>query len=306
VGCVLLDAVGVIIAVAAHQKAGQVHAEALAIQKAREAGLVSHIHTIVVTLEPCNHHGRTPPCTEAILATPAKAVVIGMPDPNSLVHGGGAARLRAAGLNVCFLDAAQQPALTQALRRLLAPFTKRVTLGLPWVTVKQAINRAGNMLPEPGHKTFTSPSSLVLAHQLRRRADAIITGSGTIIADAPEFTVRHVDEIAGKRRKLVLFDRRRRIPADYLEAAAQRGFEIIFAAELDPALRELAKQGALEVLVEAGSQLTAAVLSSPYWDEHVLITQSTTPGGEDQIEIRHNTTSAVQSAAKEKHVFGYH
>src|SRR5665213_3561108 len=110
VGCVLLDRSGAVLGVAAHQKAGALHAEALAIKTARAAGLVHLIHTVVVTLEPCNHHGRTPPCTEAILATPAKAVVIGMADPNSLVQRRGAKRL-AAGLSVSFLDHAQQPDL---------------------------------------------------------------------------------------------------------------------------------------------------------------------------------------------------
>jgi diaminohydroxyphosphoribosylaminopyrimidine deaminase / 5-amino-6-(5-phosphoribosylamino)uracil reductase len=306
VGCLLLDAAGDVISIAAHQKAGQLHAEALAIQMAHEAGLASHIHTVVVTLEPCNHQGRTPPCTEAILSTTAKVVVIGMADPNPLVQGGGVERLRAAGLVVSLLDEAHQPALAQALKRLLAPFTKRMTQGLPWVTVKQAINREGTMLPQPGRKTFTSRSSLELAHTLRRRADAIVTGSGTILADAPEFTVRQVEEIVGKRRKLVLFDRRRRIPNGYIEAATRRGFEVIFGAELEPVLRALANQGVLEVLIEAGPQLTAAVLSSPYWDEHVVITQSAPSGGEDQIDIRHNTTSPAQSVAEERHVFRHH
>lgn len=305
VGCALLDAAGGIIAVAAHQKAGQPHAEVLAIQEAQRAGLVNHIHTVVVTLEPCNHQGRTPPCTGAILATSAKAAVIGVADPNPHVQGGGAERLRAAGLAVSFVDAARQPVMARTLQRLLAPFKKRVTRGLPWVTVKQAINRARNMLPQPGQKTFASQSSLVLAHRLRRRADAIITGSGTILADAPEFTVRHVEDIAGKRRKLVMFDRRRRIPDEYLEAAAERGFDTVFASEWEPALTGLAGQGVLEVLVEAGPQLTASILASPYWDEHVLITQCATPGGDDQIEIRQHTMSPALAESEGKYVLGY-
>ena len=306
VGCVLLDRSGAVLGVAAHQKAGALHAEALAIKTARAAGLAHLIHTVVVTLEPCNHHGRTPPCTEAILETPAKAVVIGMADPNSQVNGGGAKRLAAAGLSVSFLDHAQQPDLAQALERLLGPFTKRVTCGLPWVTVKQAINCDGNMLPPAGQKTFTSQSSLKLAHSLRRRADAILTGSGTILADAPHFTVRHVEDIAGKRRKLVLFDRRQRISKAYLEAATARGFEIIFAREFEPALRALASEGALEVLVEAGPQLTASVLASPFWDEHVLITQSAEPGGQDTVEIKHNNMTAEKLAKEVKHVLRHH
>jgi diaminohydroxyphosphoribosylaminopyrimidine deaminase / 5-amino-6-(5-phosphoribosylamino)uracil reductase len=302
VGCALLDKNGRTISVAAHQRAGQPHAEVLAIQSARAAGMADHIHTVVVTLEPCSHWGRTLPCTDAILATSAKAVVIGVADPNPHVKGGGADCLRAAGLAVSFFDAASDPALAQALNRLIAPFRKRVTAGLPWVTVKQALNRAGNMLPCTGQKPFTSKSSLTLAHQLRRRADAIITGSGTILADDPHFTVRHVEDVAGKRRKLVLFDRRRRVSSGYVDAASQRGFDTVFATELEPALRALASQGAIEVLVEAGALLTASVLASPFWDEHVRITQAAAANLEDLIEIRHNGKSSSEPAAEEKHV----
>lgn len=292
VGCVLLDAGGYVISVAAHHGAGQLHAEASAIAQAHDAGLAENIHTVVVTLEPCNHWGRTPPCTEAILTTPAKQVVIGVADPNPHVSGGGADRLKAAGLAVSYFDVGRQPELGQALHRLIAPFRKRVTLGLPWVTVKQALNRMGNMLPPAGQKTFTARSSLVLAHRLRRRADAIITGSGTILADDPHFTIRHVEDIAGKRRKLVLFDRRRVVSDDYVAGAEQRGFEVVFADELEPTLRALAKGGALEVLAEAGPQLTSMVLASQFWDEHVLISQAAIDDGEDKIETRYNTRKA--------------
>ena len=191
VGCALLDQQGRIITLAAHHGAGQLHAEALAIKQARDAGRVAEIAAVVVTLEPCNHHGRTPPCTEAILATPARLVVFAQADPNPKVAGQGAARLRAAGLDV------EEFRADAASKRLIAPFKKQVTQGLPWVTVKQAINMSGTMLPPPNQKTFTSPQSLLLAHQLRKRTDAILTGSGTILADAPLFTIRHVPDSCG-------------------------------------------------------------------------------------------------------------
>ncbi|MEO9168383.1 MAG: bifunctional diaminohydroxyphosphoribosylaminopyrimidine deaminase/5-amino-6-(5-phosphoribosylamino)uracil reductase RibD, partial [Aestuariivirga sp.] len=209
VGCVLLDADGNVLNVAAHHAAGQFHAEALAIKQCREAGRAHLIHTVVVTLEPCNHTGRTPPCSEAILSTSARGVWIGMADPNAHVVGGGAERLRRAGLNVQFLHMADDEKIKSELQRLIAPFAKRVIKGLPWVTIKQAINRQGSMVPPKGQKTFTSQSSLIMAHTLRRRADAIITGSGTVIADDPHFTVRLVTDFPNKHRKLVLLDRRR-------------------------------------------------------------------------------------------------
>jgi diaminohydroxyphosphoribosylaminopyrimidine deaminase / 5-amino-6-(5-phosphoribosylamino)uracil reductase len=290
VGCVLLDKDGNVLSVAAHQKAGTLHAEALAIKQCAEREL---IHTVVVTLEPCNHTGRTGPCAEAILATPAKNVWIGMADPNPHVAGGGADRLRKAGLKVQFLNQTDAPKLKSDLQRLIAPFTKRVTQGLPWVTIKQAVNAQGSMIPPIGQKTFTSQSSLILAHQLRRRSDAIITGSGTVLADDPHFTVRLVEDFANKKRNLVLFDRRRRIPRSYLDAAIARGFEISFADDLLVTLKHLAEQGALEVLVEAGPSLTQSFFDSNLWDEHVLITR----GDPDQIQIIQN---------KESHVFRNH
>jgi diaminohydroxyphosphoribosylaminopyrimidine deaminase / 5-amino-6-(5-phosphoribosylamino)uracil reductase len=277
VGCVLLDKAGNVLATAAHHGAGQLHAEALAIKQARADGKADLIHTLVVTLEPCNHHGRTPPCTEAILATCAQHVVIGVLDPNPHVAGGGAKRLRQAGLLVDVLLHG-----TEQVQRLLAPFTKRVRHGLPFVTVKKALNRAGNMLPPKGQKTFTSQGSLMLAHALRRRADVIVTGSGTVLADDPHFTVRLLPDHAEKRRKLVLFDRRKRIPQTYIEDAVARGFDVSLAMDFETALRQVTADGALEVLVEAGPALTAHVLQTPFWDEHVVITQTE---AEDQITI---------------------
>jgi diaminohydroxyphosphoribosylaminopyrimidine deaminase / 5-amino-6-(5-phosphoribosylamino)uracil reductase len=280
VGCVLLDAVGNVLAIAAHQGAGTLHAEARAIEEARAGGNLADIHTVVVTLEPCNHHGRTPPCTEAILATPARCVVIGVSDPNPHVSGGGAARLKEAGLNVQFFAGD-----TTQLKRLIAPFSKRTTQGLPFVTVKQAINRDDSMVPPAGQKTFTSQGSLLIAHALRRRADAIITGSGTVLADDPLFTVRHLPDHLGKRRNLYIFDRRGRVPFSYLEAATQRGLDAIIVSDLEAVLREAAAAGINEILVEAGPQLTSHVLQSRWWDEHVRVTQT---DGEDKVEILAN------------------
>jgi diaminohydroxyphosphoribosylaminopyrimidine deaminase/5-amino-6-(5-phosphoribosylamino)uracil reductase len=294
VGCVLLDAEGQVLAIGAHERAGLAHAEAAAIAAARANGVADRIGTVVVTLEPCNHHGRTPPCTEVLLQTPARHLLIGAADPNPMVAGGGAERLRAAGLAVSFLQETHEPALHAALERLIAPFAKRITRGLPWLTVKQAINREGTMLPPPGQKTFTSQTSLRFAHELRRRADAIITGAGTILADDPHFTVRHVADFPGKRRKLVLFDRGRHVPRTYIEAATARGFDCLLADDLQAVLGQLAESGVMEALVEAGPQLTSAILASPFWDEHVTITQGE---GEDRIDIVTNPASVQQGGA---------
>lgn len=290
VGCALLDAAGKILAVEAHRKAGDLHAEARAIAACRAAGTIDRVHTVVVTLEPCNHHGRTPPCAEAILSTPACEVWIAETDPNPRVEGGGAVRLAAAGLSVHFLSDLDHPnaaRLAAEAERLIAPFVKWVTTGLPFVTVKQALDEAGSMIPPAGQRTFTSETSLTLAHRMRRRADAILTGNGTILADTPEFTVRRIPDHPGKSRILAILDRTRRVPADYLTAAAQRGFRPMLFADIGDALARLGSEGVHEVLVEAGPTLTATILSTDIWDEHVAIRKAG-DGGPDHITVSRN------------------
>ena len=289
VGCVVLDAQGRVLACEAHRKAGTAHAEAAAIASCRAAGAFDRIHTLVVTLEPCNHTGRTPPCAEAILATPAKAVWIGARDPNAKVAGGGAARLAAAGIDVAFVEVLDHPdaaELHRALRRLIAPFRTWCERGRPWLTVKQAIAADGGMVAPSGRGTFTSPSSLALAHRLRRRADAIITGSGCILADDPAFTVRHAPDHPGKERILAILDRRGRTPRAYVDAAEARGFDVMLHGDIPGLLSELAADGVIEALVEAGPTLHAAFIERGLWDERVTIRQAAAPGEPDAIEIR--------------------
>ena len=309
VGCILLDAAGQVLTTGAHRQAGQKHAEAKAILQARAAGLGERIDTVVVTLEPCNHHGRTPPCVEAILNTGARQVWIACGDPNHQVRGGGAERLNAAGLSVRFLCELDHPSARSLLaeaERLLAPFSKRVRTGLPFVTIKQAISTSGRMVPDTGQKTFTSPSSLELAHRLRRRADAILTGSGTVVADNPLFTVRLVPDHPHKRRMLVILDRRRRVSDTYLNAAEQRGFAVHPADDVHAALQVISAAGGLEVLVEAGPTLTAHLLASSLWDEHLIIQQTANADGTDRVSFRQNPAPKIHARGKENDVFGHH
>ncbi len=305
VGCVLLDEQGNKLALAAHQKAGEPHAEALAIEQCQKAGTYERIHSVIVTLEPCNHTGRTPPCTKAILGTPARKVWIGSKDPDPNVCGGGAKELASSGLTVRYIEQMGCPAaveLAQAAQRLIAPFAKRVTQGVPWVTVKQAINRAGSMIPEAGHKTFTSPESLVFAHYLRKRADAVLTGSGTVLADNPKFTVRHIADFTDKRRYLVIMDRRGRVGNSYLEAARTSGFTVLVEASFEKALRRLAQMGVLEVLVEAGPTLLDMIMETKLWDEHVIISQSIDREQKDSVLISYPSNSKLKIKKEMQHV----
>jgi diaminohydroxyphosphoribosylaminopyrimidine deaminase/5-amino-6-(5-phosphoribosylamino)uracil reductase len=249
---------------------------------------------MVVTLEPCNHHGRTPPCSEALLKLPnLKRVYFAASDPNPQAQGG-AKRLAQNGIEVISLQkiAPTDPWVERALD-LTRPFFHWVKTRRPWVTIKTAWRKttdsAGSddsdstwsMIPLPGDKTFTSPDSLRLAHQLRKRADAIVTASGTVLSDWPELTVRHVPdhplEALGKSRWLAIMDRRRQVPATWLEQKRAQGFRVISSQDFKdfPSLLEfLGSQGVLEVLIEAGPTFSEHILSNGLWNESFRIESS--------------------------------
>lgn len=291
VGAVGLNAQGEVLCIAAHEKAGTFHAEFKVIQTLEKQGLLSQLHTLVITLEPCNHQGRTPPCTEAILKAKSEGglqkVFFGCPDPNPKVTGQGAQFLRQAGLSVIPLEDPQSIALIQ-------PFSHWIQTGRPWVTLKTAYTAHGSMIPPPGQKTFSSPSALKFAHELRRISDAILTGSGTVLADHPEFTVRHCADHPDKKRWLIVLDRRQRTPQSWIHEREKTGFRVQLSEDADEALDFLGSQGVLEVLVEAGPILSSVFLSRSLWNRHVVIT----PEG---IDIR--LCSPASFKKKEKSAF---
>ncbi len=269
VGCAILDAAGRILSLAAHHRAGEPHAEALALQQCRASGSLEAATTAVVTLEPCNHFGRTGPCTAAILSSPIRTVWIGASDPNPRVVGGGAAALARAGLQVRTPPPHSAVALDCAA--LIAPFASVARTGRPWVTVKQALDARSGMVPPPGTKTFTGPEALRLAHRLRRATDAIVTGMGTILADRPHFTVRHVPDHPARRRLLAVPDRGGGLPREYRLEAEARGFLVRTAPELGALLQLLAAEGALWAMVEAGPRLLAQIERDRLWDDWLTI-----------------------------------
>lgn len=279
VGAAALDQAGAILSVLPHEGAGLPHAEARVLSDCGRRGFSDRIHTLIVTLEPCNHQGRTPPCTEAILRSGARRVVFATHDPNPRVTGQGAERLRQAGIEVLGPESLKSlgpatPLIAQA-RELIQAFSHWARTGMPWVTVKTAHAPDGSMIPPVGHKTFTSPPSLQLSHRLRRQADAILTGSGTVLADWPLFTVRHLpDHAASLRRRLLVLDRRRRVPDRYFEERQAQGLDARrHEGGFEEALRELGALGSLEVLVEAGPGLSDHVLRNGLWNSHVQIRQ---------------------------------
>jgi diaminohydroxyphosphoribosylaminopyrimidine deaminase / 5-amino-6-(5-phosphoribosylamino)uracil reductase len=259
VGAVALDEQGKILAAASHRRAGEDHAEAALLKLCRDQNLMPRVHTMVVTLEPCNHVGRTLPCSESIIKSGIRHVVVGTRDPNPVVTGGGCERLRQAGIDVI------EGIETESCRRLIHAFAFFSLTGKPFVTVKRAFDERGSMIPPKGQKTFTSQESLTLAHRLRKKADAIVTGSGTILADNPLFTVRHVEDYPGKRRILAILDRRGRVPQDYMNQAAERRLDAIAYQDLDFCFSDLAHRGVQDVLVECGPHLSQSILNSPHW-----------------------------------------
>lgn len=288
VGAAALTASGHVLSIQAHERAGEAHAEAKVLRDLESRGLEKEAHTLLVTLEPCNHAGRTPPCTKAIANAGIRRVIYGATDPNPRVPGRGAEVLRSAGIEALgpqeLLKANAQTKIPERCELLIRSFAHWAETGRPWVCVKTAVNLEGNMIPPPGRKTFTSDSSLRLAHALRKRADAVLTGSGTILADQPQFTVRHVPDHPGKSRWLAILDRRGRVSTSYLSQARLNGFQIHIGSDLSETLRFLGSKDVLEVLVEAGPTLTQTLLEGGFWNEHVLIQQE--PGAEDQVEIR--------------------
>ncbi|MBS1097232.1 bifunctional diaminohydroxyphosphoribosylaminopyrimidine deaminase/5-amino-6-(5-phosphoribosylamino)uracil reductase RibD [Gluconobacter sphaericus] len=294
VGCALLDAEGRTLTVGVHPRAGQPHAEAMALAQARETGVLDQARVALVTLEPCNHTGRTPPCSEALRNSPVQEVWIGAADPNPQASGG-AARLReepSAKRVIMLADRPEMADLARDCQALLAPFASRVVRHRPWISVKQALDEHGSMVPPPGQKTFTSPDSLVLAHRLRRATDAIITGIGTVLADRPRFTVRHVpDHEDRKPRLLVVYDRHGRLPADWTAEITQAGFDVISSPDLLSVPAMLAERGVNWAMVEAGPALLASVSEAGLWDDWLTIHKT---AGADRIDLKSRDESPLR------------
>lgn len=284
VGCVLVRD-GEIVATGWHYRAGELHAEALAL---REAGSAAIGATAYVTLEPCCHYGRTPPCADALVAAYVARVVIAMKDPNPLVAGKGAARLRAAGIIV-------ESGLMEAEARALNPgFIARMARGTPYVRSKIAASLDGRTALNNGvSQWITGAEARRDVHRWRARSCAILTGINTVLADDPQLNVRDLDHVRQPLR--VVLDSQLRIPLDakilsgggvliYTASHDAEKINTLEAAgiivrvmpgeqgrvDLSEMLRELALRGVNEVLVEAGGVLNGALLQAGLVDELVL------------------------------------
>jgi diaminohydroxyphosphoribosylaminopyrimidine deaminase/5-amino-6-(5-phosphoribosylamino)uracil reductase len=274
---------GVVVGKGFHAKFGEAHAEVAALA---DAGERSRGAAVFVTLEPCNHHGKTPPCVDALIAAGVKRVVAAVRDPGR-ESAGGAERLRAAGIEVGFgLEEA-------AARELNAPFFFAAGGATrPWVTLKLAVSLDGAIAGVAGSpRWLTGELSRKYVHRLRANSDAIAVGIGTALADDPQLTVRQ-----GKRPRVpplrVVFDRSARLPlasrlvksakriptlviTDQADAAAiraleARGVTVESAPDIVPKLEVLRRRGVRSLLVEGGSILSGALLAAKAVDRLII------------------------------------
>ena len=288
IGCVIGHADGRVLGRGATQQAGGPHAEVMALRDARAAGHDVRGASVWVTLEPCAHHGRTPPCCDALIAAGIARVVVALADPFPQVNGAGMARLRAAGMAVEMADAD----LADAARDINIGFFSRVQRGRPWVRLKVAASLDGaTALPGGQSQWITGEAARRDGHAWRRRASAVLTGIGTVLADDPQLDVRWVPTPAQPAR--VIVDSRFRLPpaARLLQTPGRvEVFGAVDPATATPALRAsratlhrlpgtdgrvdlaalmqtLADAGTNELHVEAGAVLNGALLQAGLVDE---------------------------------------
>lgn len=284
VGCVLVKD-GAVVGEGWHERAGEPHAE---IHALRAAGDQARGATAYVTLEPCSHHGRTPPCADALVEAGVVRVVAAMQDPNPQVAGQGLEKLRAAGIET------DSGLMEDTVRELNIGFFARMTRGLPWVRSKIAMSLdARTALANGESKWITGKAARQDVQHWRARSCVVLTGIGTVLADDPQLNVRSIEGASQPLRAVV--DNQLRLPPD-ARLLQQPGVVIYTASEdaqkivaleaagarvvvlpgtdgqvnVAAALGDLADQGCNEVLVEAGTKLNGSLLQAGLVDELVL------------------------------------
>jgi diaminohydroxyphosphoribosylaminopyrimidine deaminase/5-amino-6-(5-phosphoribosylamino)uracil reductase len=266
VGAVVLDRSGHVVGEGWHEQAGGPHAEVHALDAAgdRAAG-----GTLVVTLEPCAHVGRTPPCTDAVLRAGVARVVVGVADPVA-GHGGGSDRLRTAGVDV------ETGTEADACERVNEAWLLHARTGRPYVTLKVAVTVDGRVAATDGSSRWiTSEEARADAHRLRAQCDAVLVGVGTVLADDPHLTVRGPDGSLARRQPWrVVLDSHDRVPRDAKvrdDAAPQLVLQGSDGGRLSPAdaLRSCAEIPVQHVLVEGGPRVAASFLDAGLVDRVV-------------------------------------
>jgi diaminohydroxyphosphoribosylaminopyrimidine deaminase/5-amino-6-(5-phosphoribosylamino)uracil reductase len=264
VGCVLQAADGSLHE-GATEPAGGLHAEAVALAAARAAGANPRGGTAWVTLEPCSHHGRTPPCADALLEAGVARVVVALEDPDPKVAGAGLDRLRAAGVVVeVGLRAGEAAAL-------LAPYLHHRRTGRPWVVLKLAASLDGRTAaPDGSSRWITGEAARADAHRLRAESDAVIVGAGTVRADDPALTVR---DVAGEDPLRVVLGE--------APAGARVQPALALSGDLGGVLDELGRRGVLQAMVEGGATVAGDFHRAGLVDRYVLYLAPAFFGGDD-------------------------
>ena len=286
VGCVIADSSGKILGGGYTQKRGGPHAEIMALADATRTGQNTQGATAYVTLEPCAHHGRTPPCCEALIAAGIKKVVASIADPNPLVAGRGFERLRAAGIEV------EVGSGSAEARELNIGFFSRMIRKTPWVRMKMAASLDGKTALMNGQSQWiTGEAARADGHAWRARSCAVLTGIGTVLEDNPRLDVRLID--TPRQPHLVVIDSRLETPLnahlfipgrsifiyaaeindDKKAALEARGATVIYLpdgqhkVDLSAMLRDLAQREVNEVHVEAGHKLNGSFIRAGLVDE---------------------------------------
>lgn len=300
VGCVLVKD-GVILAKGWHQKAGQPHAERMALAQALESGLDTVGSTAYVSLEPCSHYGRTPPCSEGLIGAGVSRVVIAMQDPNPLVAGQGIKQIEQAGIKV------DVGLCEEEARALNSGFIHVMEKQMPFVRVKMASSLDGRTAMASGEsKWITGAESRQEVHKMRALSGAIITGIGTVLVDDPSLTVRLSDEVMAElnlgaetcQPLRVVLDPKLRMPLDakmvtvpgrtllmttkeaterkakLVKSLTEQGLELVCVAseggrlEIESVLRYLTeKESVRDVMVESGALVAGAFIQSGFVNE---------------------------------------
>lgn len=272
VGCVITDANNNIISEGCHQKYGENHAERNAILNTPQDKVhLLNGSTLYVNLEPCSHQGKTPPCADLIIEKGIKKVVTAIVDPNPVVSGTGIKKLQNAGIEVV------TGVLEDDAKELNKVFIKNITHKLPYITIKTAISLDGKIALENGKsKWITDNYSRSIVHKMRSSIQAIMTGSGTVLADNPNLTAR-LKNTKGKNPIRIIMDKEGKIPPDYnvFKNNTEKIFIITNSKTTYPSyiqkinfkdyrslFKELYNLGVYNILIEAGAGLNSSLIAS--------------------------------------------